>query len=98
MDDTEEGEILKAHAPGRDELAVGMPVNTIDGEFIGNIKELGDDAFLLDRRFARDLWVPYKAVLSTADYSGNFHGPVRQTVAVLEVSAAHVEAQGWRHG
>jgi len=41
--------------------------------------------------------VPFTAVLATDDYTGNFRGPVQPTQVVLSVSAAHVDAQHWRH-
>jgi hypothetical protein len=96
-DEEQRGEILKASSPGREQMQVGMPVNSMDGQTIGKIKELGDNEFLLDRPMARDLWVPYSAVFATEDYSGNVRGPVQATTVVLEVSSAHIDRQGWRH-
>lgn len=95
--DDEHGEVLKASAPGADQIQVGMPVNSLDGEAVGHVKEVREGEFLLDRPLARDLWVPFSAVLAAEDYTGNVRGPVQPTVIVLEVSAAHLDRQGWRH-
>jgi hypothetical protein len=99
MDESSEhqGEILKANAPGREQVKVGMDVTTIDGQRIGKVKQIRDNEFLIDRPLARDLWVPFASILATEDYSSNFHGPVQPTEVVLEVSAAHIDRQGWRH-
>jgi hypothetical protein len=94
--ESNEGEILKASAPGRDQIQVGMPVSSVDGGSIGRVKEVGEAEFLVDRPLARDLWVPYSVVLAIED-SGNFHGPVQQTAVVLSVRADHIDSQGWRH-
>jgi hypothetical protein len=96
-DGEQHGEILKASSPGREQLQVGMPVSSLDGQSIGRVKELAQNEFLLDRPMARDLWVPYSAVLATEDYTSNTRGPVQPTTVVLEVSGAHVDRQGWRH-
>ncbi|MBV8718014.1 MAG: hypothetical protein JO020_32720 [Chloroflexi bacterium] len=95
--DEQHGEILKASSPGREQIQVGMQVTSLDGQSLGRVKELAQEEFLLDRPMARDLWVPYTAVLATQDYTANTRGPVQPTSVVLEVSSAHVEAQGWRH-
>ena len=63
--DANEGEILKASAPGPQQISVGMEVVSLDGQPIGRVKELRNDEFLLDRRMARDLWVPISFVLAT---------------------------------
>jgi hypothetical protein len=97
MTESSEGEILKASAPGRGQIEIGMQVTSIDGEPIGKVKEVGEAEFLVDRPLARDLWVPFGAVLATEDYTSNYRGPVQPTAVVLEVTAAHVDRQGWRH-
>ena len=94
----QQGEILKASEPGPTQVQVGMEVKSIDGHHIGKIKEIHPDEFLVDRPFARDLWVPFKSVLATEDYTSNFRGPVQPTSVVLTVSGAHIDSQGWRHG
>lgn len=91
------GEILKASEPGAQQVHVGMEVSTFDGERIGTVKEIRGDEFHLNRHFAHDLWVPLTAVMAAEDYTSNFHGPVQPTRVVLNVSAAHVDRQGWRH-
>jgi hypothetical protein len=97
MDEPSEGEILEASGPGPNQVQVGMDVTSIDGERIGQVKEVLEQEFLIDRPLARDLWVPFAAVLATEDYTGNYRGPVQPTQVVLSVSAAHVDRQGWRH-
>jgi hypothetical protein len=97
MTESDGGEILKASAPGKNQLEIGMEVSSIDGQRIGKIKEIRDTEFLVDRPLARDLWIPFSAILATEDYSGNFHGPMQPTQVVLSVSAAHIDAQHWRH-
>jgi hypothetical protein len=94
--DQEHGEILKASSPGPDQIRVGMEVSSLDGQQLGRVKHIAKDEFLLDRPMARDLWVPFSAVLATQDYTGNVHGPVQPVVVVLEVSGAHIDRQGWR--
>jgi hypothetical protein len=93
----EHGEILKASSPGPDQIRVGMIVTSLDGERIGEVKEVGQGEFLLDRPMARNLWVPFSAVLSTSDYTGNVRGPVQPDRVVLEVGHSHVNEMGWRH-
>src|SRR5262245_58557227 len=97
MSETHGEDVLKAHSPG-DQVRVGMDVNTVDGERLGRVKEIRGDEFLLDRPFARDLWVPLSSVMATEEYRTNYRGgsPEPEQV-VLNVSAAHVERQGWRH-
>jgi hypothetical protein len=95
--DEQHGEILRASAPGAAQIQVGMQVNSLDGEALGHVKEVREGEFLLDRPLARDLWVPFSAVLATEDYTGNVRGPVQPSAVVLEVSEAHLERQGWRH-
>src|SRR5579872_3308341 len=97
MTESSEGEILKASGPGPGQLQIGMEVNSVDGQSIGKVKEVGPSEFLVDRAMARDLWIPYSAVIATEDYSGNVRGPVGATKVVLNVSSAHVESQGWRN-
>ena len=97
MDEPNEGEILEASGPGAGQVRVGMDVKSIDGERIGRVKEVQGREFLVDRPMARDLWVPFEAVLATEDYTANYRGPVQPTDVVLSVSAAHIDRQGWRH-
>jgi hypothetical protein len=94
--DVTRGEILRAAAPGASQVEVGMEVASLDGQPIGKVKEVHPDEFLVDRPLARDLWVPFKFVLATEDYSPNFHGPVQSASVVLTVSGAHIDSQGWR--
>ena len=97
MSESSEGEILKASAPGRGQIEVGMPVRSMDGESIGKVKEVREAEFLMDRPLARDLWIPFEGVLATEDYTANYRGPVEPTAVVLNVTADHVDRQGWRY-
>jgi hypothetical protein len=96
-DAPQRGEILRASDPGALQVHVGMEVTTFDGESIGTVKEIRGDEFHLNRHLAHDLWVPLSAVMAAEDYTSNYHGPVQPTNVVLNVSAAHVDRQGWRH-
>jgi hypothetical protein len=96
-DESSTGETLKASAPGAAQIAVGMDVRSIDGMLIGRVKELREAEFLVDRPLARDLWVPLDAIFAAEDYTSNFRGPVQPTAVVLNISSAHINAQGWRH-
>jgi hypothetical protein len=92
------GETLKANTMGPDQIHVDMNVSSIDGERLGKVKEVGAGEFLIDRPMARDLWVPFSAVLAAEDRSGTFRrGPSVPDEVVLSISAAHVDAQNWRH-
>ena len=96
--DEPEGDILKANAPGADQIEIGMDVVSLDGERIGSVKELGNGEFLVNRPLARDLWVPFTAIITAADRGGTFRrGPVQPTELVLSTSVAHIDKQGWRH-
>jgi hypothetical protein len=96
-DEPQKGEILKASAPGLQQIEVGMEVETFDGHRVGLVKEIHADEFLLDRPLAPNLWVPSSSILATEDYSSNVRGPVQPTRVVLNVSGAHIDRQGWRH-
>ena len=94
----DEGEILKANRLGPDQVRVGMDVVGIDGEMVGKVKEVRAEDFLLDRPFARDLYVPYRFVVAAEDYGGTFRrGPVEASEIVLSMSAAHLDSQGFQH-
>jgi hypothetical protein len=96
--DQPEGEILKANSPGVDQIELGMDVVSIDGERIGSVKEVRTGEFLVNRTLARDLWVPFAAIVSATDRGGTFRrGPVQPEELILSISAAHVDTQGWRH-
>ena len=93
-----EGEILKASTPGVDQIEVGMDVVGIDGERVGKVKEVREGAFLIDRPLARDLWVPFSAVLEAGEQGGAFRrGPTQPSEVMLNVNGGHVEDQGWEH-
>ena len=96
-DEVRHGEILPASSPDPRRIEVGLDVMSLDGERVGRVAEVLANEFRLDRPLARDLWVPFSAVLATEDFTSNFRGPVQPTSVVLEVSSAHVDDQGWRH-
>jgi hypothetical protein len=93
-----ESEILKASSPGPDQVEIGMDVVSMDGEHVGRVKAIHSDEFLVDRRMARDLWIPFSALFSVQDYNPNFRrGPAEEASVVLEVTHANIDHQGWRH-
>jgi hypothetical protein len=93
-----EGEILKASSPGADVIDVGMEVKSIDGEVLGHVKEVRSGDFLLERPFARDLFVPFDVVLATPHQYEKFRGgPTQPTEVVLSITSAHIDQQGWPH-
>ena len=97
-DDADEGEILKANTFGPEQIHVGMDVMSLDGEHVGRVKEINNTEILIDRRLARDLWVPLTAVMATEEYGESFRrgAPLPEQV-VLNVTFEHVDGQGWRH-
>jgi hypothetical protein len=98
MSEAEGGEILKASSPGVGQIEPGMDVLSIDGERIGKVKEVRQTDFLIDRPLARDLWVPFSSVMEAGEHGGAFRrGPTQPTEVMLNVSAAHVDDQGWEH-
>jgi hypothetical protein len=93
------GEILKASSPGPSLVEVGMQVMSLDGERIGKVKVIHPDEFLVDRPMARDVWIPFSAMLGAEDYGASFRrGPYEEPSVVLTVSHAKIDDQGWRHG
>src|SRR5579859_1354145 len=93
-----EGEILKASSSGREQIHDGMEVVGIDGESVGKVKEVREHEFLVDRPLARDLWVPFASVLEAGEHGGTFRrGPTQPAEVMLNISAAHVDSQGWKH-
>jgi hypothetical protein len=93
-----EGEMLPANTFGASSIVIGMAVVGSDGARVGKVKAVGADDFLVDRTLARDVYVPFGAVLNTTNewetYSG---GPVQPAEVVLTVKASDVNHQGWRH-
>jgi hypothetical protein len=79
------------------QVEVGMAVVSIDGEVIGHVKEVGETEFLLDRPLAHDLYVPYRFVLAMREPGERVRGGPHQSAEVmLNISAANIDAQGWR--
>jgi hypothetical protein len=98
QDPSREGEILKAHSPGPEQIQPGMDVVSIDGERIGKVKQVRKGDFLIDRPLARDVWVPFTSVVEAGEHGGAFRrGPTQPSEVMLGVSAAHVDEQGWQH-
>ena len=98
MSEAEGGEILKASSPGVGQIQPDMDVVSIDGEHIGSVKEVRETDFLLNRPLARDLWVPFSSVLEAGEHGGAFRrGPTQASEVMLNVTAAHVDDQGWEH-
>jgi hypothetical protein len=96
-DPADTGGVLKANNLGA-QITPGLDVMSIDGQKLGQVKELGDGEFLVDRPMARDVWIPFSAVVSTAEHGGAFRrGPTQDRQVVLFVSYDDVYNQGWRH-
>lgn len=55
--------------PGEWEQQVrpGMPVVDVHGEFVGRVKEISQTEFLVDRRFARDVYIPFDAIRNVGE-------------------------------
>jgi hypothetical protein len=91
--DLPHGEVLKASSPGAGQIEVGMDVLGVDGQTVGRVKEVRADDFLVDRPMARDVYVPYKFVLSVPEKGDK---ALQGNDVLLTVSAAHVDSQGWQ--
>jgi hypothetical protein len=54
-----------------DQIHPGMPVVSLDGEPVGEVKEIRDDAFLVDRPLKTGIFIPFDIVerIVTADHS-----------------------------
>jgi hypothetical protein len=84
-------EIEKGFAPGeragtrigRELINEGMEVVDSNGERIGEVKEIREKDFLVDRRMARDVYVPFSAVVKS-DRS-----------IILNVSSAKIDEMDW---
>ena len=70
--------------PGGQEVRVGIEVFASDGARIGTVKEVRSNDLLVDRRMARDIYVPFDAI---ADIGGD-----RVT---LNLPAGEVSARDW---
>jgi hypothetical protein len=68
------------------EVTRGMSVVGSDGENVGTVKRLRDNDFLVDRRFDRDVFVPFTAIKEVSD------GRVTLTVASNETGR-----MGWEN-
>jgi hypothetical protein len=65
-------------------LKAGLPVVETEGHQIGNVKEVRQNDFLLDRPMARDVYVPFTAVEATSDRG-----------VMLNIRRAEIDRQGW---
>ena len=93
-----EGEILAASSPGMGQIEVDMTVVSIDGVELGRVKAVRETDFLLDRPIARDLYVPYRAVMAMPNPGDRVRGgPLQQAEVMLNVSAGHLDDQGFEH-
>ena len=54
-----------------DQIHPGMLVVSLDGEPVGEVKEIRNDAFLVDRPLKTDIFIPFDIVerIVTADHS-----------------------------
>jgi hypothetical protein len=68
---------------GKD-VRASMHVQGADGVSVGQIKEVRQDDFLVDRRMQRDIYIPLDAI---QDVSGN--------QVLLNVTANQVDNMGW---
>lgn len=80
-----EGRFLSsAGSEHRERMREGMEVVGSDGNNVGDVKEISNNSFLVDRSMKRDLYIPFAAIRSM---SGN-----RIT---LSLRADEVDDQGW---
>jgi len=75
-------------------ILVGMGVVGTDGEVVGTVKEVRATDFLVDRPFARDVYVPIEFVQAIVDETAS--DPVDPHV-VLTIRADSVADAGWPH-
>ncbi|MFN8636463.1 MAG: hypothetical protein U0893_21660 [Chloroflexota bacterium] len=75
-------------------ILVGMGVVGTDGEVVGTVKEVRGADFLVDRPFARDVYVPIEFVQAIIDETAD--DPVDPHV-VLTIRADSVDDAGWPH-
>jgi hypothetical protein len=65
-------------------VMAGLHVQGADGASVGQIKEVRQDDFLVDRHMQHDIYIPFDAV---KDVSGN--------QVLLDISANQVDNMGW---
>jgi hypothetical protein len=75
-------------------ITVGMDVFGIDGEQIGRVKEVHASEILVDRPFARDVYVPLDAIQAIVDTSAS---SAVDSHVTLTIRADSVGDAGWRH-
>jgi hypothetical protein len=72
------------------ELRLGMSVVGIDGQHVGQVKQIRGTDFLIDRRFRRDVYVPLAAVqrIVSEDHPATLF-------VTLDVTAKKADRIGW---
>jgi hypothetical protein len=58
----------------------------VDGERVGQVKEVRGDEFLVQRVLGRDVYVPFDACQE-----------ISETQVILKVTANMVDSQGWTY-
>ena len=89
---TDGPEMKKGFAPGeragtqigRELINEGMEVVGSNGEYLGAVKEIRENDFLVDRSMARDVYVPFSAVAKSD----------RRTI-ILNIPSDKMDAMGW---
>lgn len=73
-------------------ILVGMGVVGTDGEVVGTVKAVRGSDFLVDRPFARDVYVPIEAIQAIVDETAN---DAVDPHVVLTIRADSVDDTGW---
>lgn len=60
---TAERDVIAEQITTRTDITEGMEARDSNNEFVGGVSEVRATHFLLDRPMARDIWVPYSAVV-----------------------------------
>jgi len=67
-------------------IQISMEVVGVDGERVGQVKEVRSGAFLVQRVFGRDVYVPFDACQE-----------ISENQVILKVPANRVDSQGWTY-
>jgi hypothetical protein len=67
-------------------IEISMEVVGVDGERVGQVKEVRGDEFLVQRVLGRDVYVPFDACQE-----------ISETQVILKVTANMVDSQGWTY-
>ncbi len=68
------------------QLAAGAEVVDSNNEYLGTVKEVSGQTFLLDRSMARDVYVPFSAVQNASGQK-----------IVLNIPSVEIDNQGWEN-